>query len=287
MTPDDAQTTKESKSNCQPPSDGVVSQKRIRASTADHVPFIRKRRLGSNCNSTEDRGGQTSAPSPDEIRIYEDLQRYLGSDPSSQTTLDYERMHVLDSAVCSAKQMLMSGQDPEHDIVPANNLEDDSAFPNVEFVYLMLNRNIPHTLHYTLLGAHRCLGVEDPSSSASGWLKFHANTPSAQLEAMAFALLQHEVSGDRRLQYIICVNWVAYAYLTTYQSEAKSAAMRQAASNMKHTYRDNVLAAIAHLDTTIRPDPVFLQSILSGVGLPSHSSVFGTKSSKTNTHKHD
>lgn len=120
-------------------------------------------------------------------------------------------------------------------------------------------------------------GVEDPSTSASGWLKFHVNTPSDQLEHMAFALLRHEISGQRRLQYIICVNWVAYVYLTTYQSEARSACMRQTASDMKQKYRDNVLAALALIDTTIRPDPVFLQSVLSGVSLVLHSSFRGTK----------
>lgn len=108
----------------------------------DRIPVVRKRRLMSDSCGTAENVGQSSAPSPDEIRIHEDLQRYLGSDPSSKTSLDHDRKHVLDSAVCSAKQMLMSGQISEHEIVPETNLEHDSAFPNIEFTYLMLNRTV-------------------------------------------------------------------------------------------------------------------------------------------------
>lgn len=82
---------------------------------------------------------------------------------------------------------------------------------------------------------------------------------------MTFALNRCTVHGQRRLQYIICVNYLAFAYLTTLESD-QSQAMREHLLALKRKHKENVQSALNQLDVRVRPERPLLQALLSGVG---------------------
>ena len=84
-------------------------------------------------------------------------------------------------------------------------------------------------------------------------------------EMMAQALLDCSIHGETRILYIICVNYMAYSYLTALDSDERSPLRKELARAAREKYRDNVNMALHHLDTRPRPDPILLQALISAV----------------------
>lgn len=105
------------------------------------------------------------------------------------------------------------------------------------------------------------------NKSSTYYLDINANLPKAEMERMAFALIDHTVHGQARLQYIICVNYVAYTVLADYHSP--SSGVKRHLRVLRKKYRDNVLAVLNHLDTSFRLDPTLLRALLSAVSIHS------------------
>lgn len=77
-------------------------------------------------------------------------------------------------------------------------------------------------------------------------------------------LINCTVHDQRRLQYIICANQVAYAFLTCLEPPAEKAMQRELLRS-KNRYKDNVVSALRQLDTRPRPDVALLYALQSTV----------------------
>lgn len=81
---------------------------------------------------------------------------------------------------------------------------------------------------------------------------------------MALALIDCTVHGQQRIQYLICVNHAAYTFLTALDSDP-TPLMRRELLRSKKRYRNNIVTAVSHLDTTVRPEVSLLYALQSGV----------------------
>jgi hypothetical protein len=81
---------------------------------------------------------------------------------------------------------------------------------------------------------------------------------------MAYELFNDSVHDQKRLHYLICVNQVAYAYLTSLQSKP-SRFMHKELERSRKRYRRNTIAAVKHLDLSVRPDVTFFYALRSAV----------------------
>lgn len=107
--------------------------------------------------------------------------------------------------------------------------------------------------------------IEGSSNPILSYTLVHFSTVShSVLEDMAFSLINHTVHDQKRIQYLICVNHVAYAFLVVF-SPGASPAMRRELRKSRRKYQDNMMAGIAHLDTSVRPDRSLLYALQSAV----------------------
>lgn len=86
----------------------------------------------------------------------------------------------------------------------------------------------------------------------------------ATVETHALDLIDCIVHDQRRAQFIICVNYAAYAFISCLESPTTVRMQKQLARS-KQRFRDNVVAALQYLDTTPRPDVPLLNALLSAV----------------------
>lgn len=100
------------------------------------------------------------------------------------------------------------------------------------------------------------------------YLDINTNVSNSAFEDMAFALINHEVHGQMRLHYVVCVNYISYSYLVAIGSEGQSAAMMENLQVSKRRYCANAMAALDAMDLTSSPDIPMLQALLSGVSGP-------------------
>ncbi|KAK6371599.1 hypothetical protein LTS17_008850 [Exophiala oligosperma] len=99
------------------------------------------------------------------------------------------------------------------------------------------------------------------------YLDINTNVSNSAFEDMAFALINHEVHGQMRLHYVVCVNYISYSYLVAIGSEGQSAAMMENLQVSKRRYCANAMAALDAMDLTSSPDIPMLQALLSGAML--------------------
>ena len=106
--------------------------------------------------------------------------------------------------------------------------------------------------------------VMHTSVETTYFLSLFASTTSSALEQMVLALRDCSVHGQQRIQYLICVNHVAYSFITALDSK-QTPEMRDGLKMSKKRYRDNVVTAVGLLDTSVRPDVSLLYALQSGV----------------------
>lgn len=92
---------------------------------------------------------------------------------------------------------------------------------------------------------------------------FSCSNPSS-IEQMALDLINCSIHDQKHAQYLICVNHMAYAYLTSSESE-RSSAMDSELQRSRKRYRDNVKTALDYLDTKPRPDVTLLFALQCAV----------------------
>lgn len=81
---------------------------------------------------------------------------------------------------------------------------------------------------------------------------------------MAYELFNDTVHDQKRLHYLICVNQVAYAYLTSLQTKP-SRFMQHELERSRNRYKRNTVSAVKHLNLGVRPDVTFFYALQSAV----------------------
>jgi hypothetical protein len=94
-----------------------------------------------------------------------------------------------------------------------------------------------------------------------------AHVSKRSLERMGLALIERTVSGQTRLQYIICVNLIAYLYSVATDSNAQSETMRRHLERSRKEYLRSGLEALERMSLLAPPSLTLLQALISGVCL--------------------
>lgn len=175
--------------------------------------------------------------------------------------MDVERQRVLESAMAIARQAQAMASEPQ--VVwqrrapdemagapgPMPNFYDAAAYPTAELLHLML----------------RDLREDSGRSGRSGASQYFVSLFAGfdndvpLLERMAVGLIDHSLHGQARVRALVCVNHMAYAFLTALQAEEQDqrppsgaptpgAALRHAMAQSRLRYRANMLAAVQYLD---------------------------------------
>ncbi|KAF4902688.1 hypothetical protein CGCF415_v009311 [Colletotrichum fructicola] len=174
-----------------------------------------------------------------------DLDRYL-QPPKRRAgpNLSSERQEVLESAISLArKAMREPGLHTSLD-QRVNNY-DPSMYPSAEFLHMLLKE-----------WSH--------NDSVKYFMETFGCLSPATVETYALDLIDCIVHDQRRAQFIICVNYAAYAFISCLESPTTVRMQKQLARS-KQRFRDNVVAALQYLDTTPRPDVPLLNALLSAV----------------------
>ncbi|KAM5350204.1 hypothetical protein ACJ41O_006709 [Fusarium nematophilum] len=117
----------------------------------------------------------------------------------------------------------------------------------------------PEFLHVTLDG----LGVN--SFITRFYLPLGRHLSKLTLERMEYELIENIVHGQRRLEYIICVNFWAYLVLTSLESEDPSTLMAQHLGGSRDRYFNNAQCALKRMSILTTPTLSMLQALLCGV----------------------
>ncbi|KAF4938591.1 hypothetical protein CGCF245_v004390 [Colletotrichum fructicola] len=176
-----------------------------------------------------------------------DLDRYL-QPPKRRAgpNLSSERQEVLESAISLArKAMREPGLHTSLD-QRVNNY-DPSMYPSAEFLHMLLKE-----------WSH--------NDSVKYFMETFGCLSPATVETYALDLIDCIVHDQRRAQFIICVNYAAYAFISCLESPTTVRMQKQLARS-KQRFRDNVVAALQYLDTTPRPDIPLLNALLSAAML--------------------
>ncbi|PTU21453.1 hypothetical protein P175DRAFT_0522736 [Aspergillus ochraceoroseus IBT 24754] len=220
---------------------------------------LRKRRAQSVLGSESKRAHAGKSDAVDESQSPEcqalasiDLQRYFCNHHSGNAQdLARERHFVLESAIRLAKQVANTEPKLEGlDEIGQNRsaFYDPRMYPSIEFLHVALNH--------------------DTSNVATAYfLEFNETVSKECLEQMGLSLVECSVHDQLRLRYIICVNYLAYAFLTATDSSSKSNRMHKHLGLARLRYRRNVLVALKQLDTRAEPELSLLQAIVSAAML--------------------
>ncbi|KKK26011.1 hypothetical protein AOCH_000446, partial [Aspergillus ochraceoroseus] len=101
------------------------------------------------------------------------------------------------------------------------------------------------------------------TQGSSYYVGINLNGSLESFEQMTHALLECKVHGQKLIQFIICVNFTAYNFLTALESEDISSYFKSLICGSKKKYQKTIIEALNHLEMKPRPDPCLLQSLLS------------------------
>lgn len=82
---------------------------------------------------------------------------------------------------------------------------------------------------------------------------------------MAFALIDHQVHGHTRVQYIVCVNFIALTFAVGLEAEDQTPSIQERLKTLQDGYRRNAFTALRHVSILDPPSLPLLQTLLSGV----------------------
>ncbi|KAH7349747.1 hypothetical protein B0T11DRAFT_289834 [Plectosphaerella cucumerina] len=135
---------------------------------------------------------------------------------------------------------------------PARDLEladlhDSTMYPSAEVMFF-------------LLGSSRTRAGEFHSELAS-------IISSDSFERMAFALIDEQILGHARAEYIVCVNFFSLTLTIGLESGDVSSSFRRRLKPLQKKYRRNAFAALNHISMLSTPSLSLLQALLAGAML--------------------
>jgi hypothetical protein len=83
---------------------------------------------------------------------------------------------------------------------------------------------------------------------------------------MAFALIDQKVHGHTRVQYIVCVNFLALTFAAGLEVEFQAPSVQKRLTALQERYRRNALSALHRISVLNPPSLPLLQALLAGVG---------------------
>lgn len=100
------------------------------------------------------------------------------------------------------------------------------------------------------------------STGADDFLVSYVGMEPSQIEHMLFAVIDCSVHGQQRLEYLICVNYIAYMILNALDpSKTRYVTVRGHQQKLRQQYCNNVLFCLQHLDLSVKSEVVFLQAL--------------------------
>jgi hypothetical protein len=82
---------------------------------------------------------------------------------------------------------------------------------------------------------------------------------------MAFALIDEQILGHARAEYIVCVNFFSLTLTIGLESGDVSSSFRRRLKPLQKKYRRNAFAALNHISMLSTPSLSLLQALLAGV----------------------
>jgi hypothetical protein len=82
---------------------------------------------------------------------------------------------------------------------------------------------------------------------------------------MAYALIDREVQGHTRAEYIVCVNFFTLMLAGGLEAGASSNSTAKRLTSLQDRYRENAFKALRHISVLSPPSLSLLQALLSGV----------------------
>ncbi|KAM5357194.1 hypothetical protein ACJZ2D_016518 [Fusarium nematophilum] len=219
---------------------GGGGSKRRRLTDAPQLP------AGSTQSSPDDESC-TAWQSPISRQAQHFFKGELGR---SKLNMTQEREWLFQSVLALAERV---------DMPAAPTWADRVEFEDTVDFYAECMYPAPEFLHVTLDG----LGVN--SFITRFYLPLGRHLSKLTLERMEYELIENIVHGQRRLEYIICVNFWAYLVLTSLESEDPSTLMAQHLGGSRDRYFNNAQCALKRMSILTTPTLSMLQALLCGV----------------------
>jgi hypothetical protein len=100
---------------------------------------------------------------------------------------------------------------------------------------------------------------------------------------MAFALIDQKVQGHTRVQYIVCVNFLALTFAVGLEIKGQTLTMQERLKALQDRYRRNAFAALHNISVLNPPSLPLLQALLAGVSpIPNSSFCYKKATNSTN-----
>ncbi|KAL2788070.1 hypothetical protein BJX66DRAFT_309495 [Aspergillus keveii] len=172
---------------------------------------------------------------------------HSGSNTNSQHLASWGRSQVLESALSVASQVLGS-MEYFTETAGAVPSEEQRNLPSIEFLYWML----------------KDIGSPKFGPFISDYFRHISNDT---LKHMGLSLLFNTATHPNSILYTVCVNSVAYKFLTATLATEPDPELAQSLRTSALAYRETAKAALQKIPLTAKPSLALLQAILCGIFL--------------------
>ncbi|KAL1387340.1 hypothetical protein HDK64DRAFT_133516 [Phyllosticta capitalensis] len=140
--------------------------------------------------------------------------------------------------------------------------------PSPEFVHLMMAGNEPKSYSAYDDPLRKMGSSESRYTYPANWyLEFSSFISAKTLERMTLALIDAKEDEPTLIQYSICINSYAYAFLTRLPGEEMNEPMMEALDRSRDVYLRKALIGLNYISILAQPSLSLLQALLSGVVL--------------------
>ncbi|KAH8892789.1 hypothetical protein GQ53DRAFT_120380 [Thozetella sp. PMI_491] len=187
----------------------------------------------------------------DHITATSEAQTYIQSELGDNQRLSQQQRDLLQLAITMASRMPVTKEASvsDFDTPPTGKADfsDPSMYPSTEAICY-------------LLSGHRTVTTS-----------FHSDLASiisrSTFERMAFALIDGQVEGHVRVQYIVCVNFLALTFAVGLPAGDQTSFVRGRLRALQERYRRNAFTAVHHISVLDPPSLPLLQALLAGAML--------------------
>ncbi|KAH7121898.1 hypothetical protein B0J13DRAFT_612556, partial [Dactylonectria estremocensis] len=178
-----------------------------------------------------------------------EAQTYIQSELGENPRLSHQEREILELAITLSSQASstkdQSTLDVEGTMTGKADFCDPSMYPSAEAMCY-------------LLSGYRTVAASFHSELAS-------IISRGTFERMAFALIDHEVHGHVRVQYIVCVNFFALTFVVGLEAEGQTPSMQERHKSLQERYRKNAFTALGHISVLNPASLSLLQALLAGL----------------------
>lgn len=82
---------------------------------------------------------------------------------------------------------------------------------------------------------------------------------------MAYALIDQQVQGHTRAEYIVCVNFFTLTQVGGLEAIGRGDGITKRLTSLQDRYRENAFKALSHISVLSAPSLSLLQALLAGV----------------------